>query len=603
MRFLNLPTSYTVLIRYIGSGGSAAVINIASLYVLTEFAHIHYVFSEVLAFSIAFFASYFLQKFWTFKDTDTKDIHWQMSWFLIVMVGNLIANASLLFVLVNYVHLWYLPAEIIVAVFLAAITFFVYKYLIFSRLLKQYNSPAMLGVACAFMLTIFLATYALSESPPTWLDEGIITQVAINNALHGPHAVLEVAPNTFMSAGYVSTSYPVTLPIAGVFNLFGIGLVQARIVMVGFILLFVLCAFFFLRREFSLPEVSWSMLLIATFSPLYGNGRNVLGEVPGLFYLFAFLLLVQEIEKKNKPNLVYYVLAGAFLGLTVATKPIFLLLLLPVGIVFLCSLQLFTLKRFFAAAAGFIVPLAVWVYTQFATESITEMLSIYGNPHGNTIGTTLIANVRIFFTEPEALYALLLLAVWIVSIFYRTRKGERVSRAEYIAAGFACLVYLSFLRTEPYYRYFFLGEIVALVYLPYALAALWPRRIPEALRYGLVGCLVVFQLYQSLFHSWVADHFNVRRTAELTELTALSPQQTIFVYQAPEAVVFLPQGMAYYQYIDITPAIKVGKDELPLIAKGIPDAVIVPQENESQLDLRYYRKVELLDRYSLWYKK
>jgi hypothetical protein len=33
-----------------------------------------------------------------------------------------------------------------------------------------------------------------------------------------------------------------------------------------------------------------------TFPVLYGNGKNVLGEVPGLVFLFIFLASVFEIE-------------------------------------------------------------------------------------------------------------------------------------------------------------------------------------------------------------------------------------------------------------------------------------------------------------------
>lgn len=78
-----------------------------------------------------------------------------------------------------------------------------------------------------FLFSIFSFSYKLRESPPTWIDEGIITQVAQNVAHSSTYAV-QIAPDKFVSAGFVTTGPSVILPIALSLKLFGNSLLSAR---------------------------------------------------------------------------------------------------------------------------------------------------------------------------------------------------------------------------------------------------------------------------------------------------------------------------------------------------------------------------------------
>ncbi len=60
------------LFRYIVSGGSAAVVDLFVLYVFVRCFDMWYVLAAILAFLIAFGVSFTLQKFWTFKDVSKK---------------------------------------------------------------------------------------------------------------------------------------------------------------------------------------------------------------------------------------------------------------------------------------------------------------------------------------------------------------------------------------------------------------------------------------------------------------------------------------------------------------------------------------------------
>ena len=68
-----------MIVRYIISGGTAAVVDLAVLYALNSILGIHYIPAAIAAFSIAFFVSFVLQKFWTFRSTSKENMHSQVA--------------------------------------------------------------------------------------------------------------------------------------------------------------------------------------------------------------------------------------------------------------------------------------------------------------------------------------------------------------------------------------------------------------------------------------------------------------------------------------------------------------------------------------------
>lgn len=120
------------LFKYAASGGSSACANLGTLYLLTEYAYVHYLQSAVVSFIIAFFISFLLQKFWTFKDMRKEVIHWQMILFLGLSLANLLVNTLLIYGLVEYMHLWYVAAAVVSGALLAVSNFFIYKHVIFA---------------------------------------------------------------------------------------------------------------------------------------------------------------------------------------------------------------------------------------------------------------------------------------------------------------------------------------------------------------------------------------------------------------------------------------------------------------------------------------
>jgi 4-amino-4-deoxy-L-arabinose transferase-like glycosyltransferase len=236
----------------------------------------------------------------------------------------------------------------------------------------------LIGIACFFSL------YKLTESPPLWYDEGIYDQLALNSALgHGP--TIQVAPGEFVSGAFVTGGYPFIRPIAWTFQLFGIGVFQSRIVMAFFIIAALIGFFFLLRALFGTRSALISLALLGSFPMLYGNGKNVLGEIPGLFYLSLFLLAVFQIEKQKFQGILPYILAGISGGLCLSTKPIFFLLGGAVVVAsILCRKHIiFNWRSLIVGFISFLIPLGIWVGLQFhATDSATTILQYYANPYG-----------------------------------------------------------------------------------------------------------------------------------------------------------------------------------------------------------------------------
>jgi putative flippase GtrA len=85
-----------------------------------------------------------MQKFWTFGDSETSGMHIQASSYFLVALLNLGINALLLYILVQYVALWYLFAQVLIDGLLAISSFLIYKFVIFNRREIKAEEGAML---------------------------------------------------------------------------------------------------------------------------------------------------------------------------------------------------------------------------------------------------------------------------------------------------------------------------------------------------------------------------------------------------------------------------------------------------------------------------
>jgi glycosyltransferase involved in cell wall biosynthesis len=134
---LGVPASRRVfglqIVKFLITGTIAAFLNIALLYLLTEYARLWYLASSVVSFLIALAANFAMQKYWTFRSTSGGDTRRQLPSFVLLQLVNLGLNSLLLFALVEYLHVWYVFAQFIVSLLLACFTFVVNRALIFRK--------------------------------------------------------------------------------------------------------------------------------------------------------------------------------------------------------------------------------------------------------------------------------------------------------------------------------------------------------------------------------------------------------------------------------------------------------------------------------------
>src|SRR4029079_14390565 len=90
-------------------------------------------------------------------------------------------------------------------------------------------------VVVAAAAVVFLAVYRLADYPITWFDEG--SHLHVPKALSSLGVYADYSSDGFRYFGPTLGVGPtVMLPIAAIFKLLGIGLVQARLVIVAYLL-------------------------------------------------------------------------------------------------------------------------------------------------------------------------------------------------------------------------------------------------------------------------------------------------------------------------------------------------------------------------------
>lgn len=480
----------------------------------------------------------------------------------------------------------------------------------FSKINSVGAASKKLEFLAAFLILVAafsFCMYRLQESPTTWRDEGIVVQVARNVAESGVYGVL-TAPGKFISAGFVTVGPSVVYPIAGAFKIFGANLFVARSVMAGFIILLLLTAFFLIRRE-DFRGAVFALFLLASFAPIYGHGKNVLGEVPGLFYFLAGILIFSATAKTVKKSLYLFVLAGVVFGLAMIAKPLYLMLLPPAFILaWLFGRNGPNLKTLLIVIGGAILPIIWWYFAQFGGDSFSAIATIYsGNPSGLPLLPTILENARRFISEPQPVYFLILLGVWFAAVLIKIRRGgfERISFVEKTCLIFGILSLLAYLKTVGYYRYFFPAEFLAILFFPKSLFVI-AESLREKVRPVFISgsvcvlfALFIFQVYTTLFHSWVGIDYRGNRTAMLQTVFDNLPEKSVgYFYNVPEAA-FFSKFDGYYQYLDFAPTIQRGEETFSALKDGVPDYVVIGTDFWKTSDLflkyRFYQRVDQYD--------
>lgn len=331
----------------------------------------------------------------------------------------------------------------------------------------------------------------------------------------------------------------------------------------------------------------------------------MLGEVPGLLYLTLFLLCYAIASADTPRKYSWLILGGAFAGLCIVTKPLFLVLApaIVVGVFLSWRRGHFSLFEIGMAAVMAVLPIGVWLLIQFQSgDSLSQILTYYANPYEiPNLGEVIITNLGKMFTDVGALYLTITMLVWIAAVAVRLYRKEQVRSEETMALIFCLLVIAAFLRTAGWYRYLFPAQAVALIFLPAALSTVW-NSVSGLLKFDgfwakrllpiTVGILAAFGIYQLSFDSWVADSYSGKRTADWQEFfSGVSSTTSLFFYNTPELAIYAPHRN-YYQYLVFAGG-SIGYEQIPVVVLGYVDRVILETDMYQPLSEAVFGKYEL----------
>ncbi|MBU6430868.1 MAG: GtrA family protein [Patescibacteria group bacterium] len=121
------------IIKYLIAGGTSTSADLLIYYILTYLVGLWYVASSIFSFIIAFWISFSLQKFWTFRDKNTEKMMKQTYLYFFVAIVNLGISTLLIYLFVDHIHIHKFISKVIANAMIAAESFFVYRHFIFAE--------------------------------------------------------------------------------------------------------------------------------------------------------------------------------------------------------------------------------------------------------------------------------------------------------------------------------------------------------------------------------------------------------------------------------------------------------------------------------------
>jgi putative flippase GtrA len=118
--------------RYLFVGGFAFLVDFALLWILTDYAHLHYLWSATLSFLAGLLVNYFLSKAWVFNNSTVQNKGLEFLIFALIGVIGLGFNNLFLWVFTDVCSIYYLVSKIITTGIVYFWNFFARKYVLFN---------------------------------------------------------------------------------------------------------------------------------------------------------------------------------------------------------------------------------------------------------------------------------------------------------------------------------------------------------------------------------------------------------------------------------------------------------------------------------------
>ncbi len=121
------------LFRYTFVGGIAFVVDFSSLYLLTEFAGLHYLHSAAIAFILGLIINYILSILWVFKSRVINKKLFEFIIFAIIGIVGLGLNELIIWFSTEQLKLYYLHSKLISTAIVYFWNFLARKYILYNK--------------------------------------------------------------------------------------------------------------------------------------------------------------------------------------------------------------------------------------------------------------------------------------------------------------------------------------------------------------------------------------------------------------------------------------------------------------------------------------
>ncbi|GEM_PF-3498049 len=217
------------------------------------------------------------------------------------------------------------------------------------------------------LVSPFLIFYNLDINPRTWHDEASMLSVPMTLVEDGVYESRNYGGN--QTFGPIQSAGPtVMLSIAAVFKLFGVGLLQGRVI-AGIYSLLALWFLYHCTAELFGKRAALLSIFIMPGSPAVGfliHGRFVSGDIPALSF---FLAACYTWAKSQRTSSIWKsILVGCLFGATMITKTQYFVMVIAAAIL-LAVLDYFYFRRGMVRPIGIIIlTSAIWFFAWTAWQ-------------------------------------------------------------------------------------------------------------------------------------------------------------------------------------------------------------------------------------------
>ena len=402
------------------------------------------------------------------------------------------------------------------------------------------------------VVIVFISLYVLFYQLLSF-DGAMHSQAAINFYKLGKYL-------TDYPIGFTQIKVPFQLVNGFFLTVFGMNFMAANLVNIFFYVLFG-WLFFKLNKENNSNFIFLGFILISFSTGFLKNGFNGYGEIPGLvFGLFGLFFL----SKWNGSFL--KVFFGALLiGTAIATKWIFVLILLPFGILLLVHLINRNYKYLLFALLGTTLSLAIFWSIEYADypvnlkqliNGILEQTSPVNSSHYSNYTERLFVFWKTYVNSSGSLFISIVkivayLQISILFVFQTAKTVLQLKRKESIPSNQLFILVLSLFALEyflwwffsssiPWYRRGFNADVLLIITLALSTNELFKDvRFQKIFHYSakvIISIILVFNIY---------DFFSVKPK----EVFAGGPKSVVVLEsQMRKGLNSLPQNFVGYGY-------------------------------------------------------